>query len=214
MSRLVLLAILLAASLTIAAQPPAPLSIQVTESTITISNLTRGGSIVLFTCSRGTRASRIHVQPVASMLQDQDQDGIVRVVPEGAVPIRSVFVAVDYSSGAMATAAHPSFPLLVSPIGTEMLRKDAEGDVAALAHALPRLVMLLVQPGKGAWLLRGRDGVESDRDGAGNGTLLLAFEDALSITGKDKAPKKLKAGDVIAAIDPGHLDVYIGQVGK
>lgn len=212
MLRFVLLGALAAVAIPAFAQ--SALTIQVSETAITISNATRGGHVVLFSCSRGTREGRIHVQPTAVMLDDGDGDGVVRVVPAEAVPLRSVYVAVDYASGSIVTGAHPEYPLLVSPIGAEMLRKDAEGDVAQLAQALPRIVLLLVRPGTGAWLLRGRDGEASDRDGSGNGKLLLAFEDATSITGRDKAPKKLKSGDAVAAIDPSHLDVFVGQIGK
>ncbi len=211
--RPVLPGVLVALASATAAQP-APLSIQVSERTITISNTTKGGQVVLFSCSRGMREGRIHVQPAARMLQDDDRDGVVRVVPEGSVLIRSVFVAVDYASGSIATGAHPAYPLLVSPIGAATLRRDSDGDIAQLAHELPRLVLLLVRPAQGAWLLRGRDGDDSDHDASGNGQVLLSFEDAVPITGGNKAPKKLITGDAIAAIDPGHLDVFVGQVAK
>jgi hypothetical protein len=191
---------------------PAPLAIVVGESGITISNVTKGGDVVLFSCARGTRDRRIHVQPLASVLHDEDRDGIVSVTRADGVPIRSVWVAVDFTTGSTAAGAHPTFPLLVSSIGEGMYRKNAAGEIAELIHEQPRIVLLLVRPGRGAWLLRAFDGGEGDRDGVASGTLSLLFEDARSITGKDKAPKGVKKDDVIVAIDPSHLDVFLGRI--
>ena len=96
---------------------PVPLSLMISDSGIVISNVTKGGDVVLFSCTRGTRDRRIHVQPLASMLNDDDRDGTVSVSRADGVPIRSVWIAVDYTSGSTATGAHPMFPLLVSTIG-------------------------------------------------------------------------------------------------
>ena len=193
---------------------PVPLSLMISDSGIVISNVTKGGDVVLFSCTRGTRDRRIHVQPLASMLNDDDRDGTVSVSRADGVPIRSVWIAVDYTSGSTATGAHPMFPLLVSTIGEEMFRKNAAGEIAELVHEQPRLVLLLVRPGQGAWLLRAFDGGEGDRDGTASGKLSLFFEDARSITGKDKAPKGVKKDDVVVAIDPGHLDVFLSRISK
>ncbi|HEX3070602.1 MAG TPA: hypothetical protein VHX14_18685 [Thermoanaerobaculia bacterium] len=148
------------------------------------------------------------------MLHDDDRDGVIRFTPSADIPLRSVWVAIDEVSGQTATGAPPGFPLLVSPIGPDSFRKDVEGEIASLAVDLPRLVLLLVTPGKGAWLLRGFDGEASDRDGKSNGRVQLSFEDAKTIDGKDNAPKHIKKDDVVVAIDPGHLDVFVTQVGK
>ena len=196
-----------------AATAPA-LGIAVTRKTVTVSNVPSGGSIVLFSCSRSSLYRSIAVKPEARVLQDEDRDGVIRFALSIDIPLRSVWVAVDETSGQTATAAPLGFPLLLSAIGETSFRKDVEGEIASLAVDLPRLVLLLVTPGKGAWLLTGFDGEASDRDGHSNGRVQLSFEDAKTIDGKDKAPKHIKKDDVVVAIDPGHLDVFVTQVGK
>jgi hypothetical protein len=210
---LTLLGSLLAASTVYAASAPA-LGIAVTRQSVTVSNVPSGGSIVLLSCSRSSARRSIAVRPNAQMLHDDDRNGVITYTPVGGIPIRSVFIAVDETSGQTATGAPPGFPLLVNAIGEESFRKDVEGYIASLAVDLPSLVVLIVSPGKGAWMLTGFDGRATDHDGQSNGRVQLAFEDGITIDGRDKSPKHLKKDDVVVALDPGHLDIFLTQVEK
>ena len=211
MLRTIIAAVVLLIGTPLVAAPPA-LQIAVTGR-ITVSNVTSGGSIVLFSCSRVSQPRAIHLDPQARVLRDDDRDGVVSFNPV-RVPLRSVWIAVDESSGRIAAGAPAEFPLLVKEIATDHLRKDVEGEIASLAADIPRLIVLLVRPGSGAWWLSGFDGNVHDRDGVSNGRIELSFEEAQPVDGKEKAPKHLKKDDVLAAIDPGHLDVFIAQVGR
>jgi hypothetical protein len=204
-------ALLLAAS---AASAAPALQIAVSAQSVTISNVPANHAIVLFSCSRRSAFRSIAVRPEARVLRDDDHDGVVRFTPADGIALRSVWVAVDESTGETISGARSGFPLLVSAIGPDNFRKDVQGEIASLAVDLPRLVLLIVTPGKGAWLVKGFDGEASDRDGQSNGRVQLSFEDATPIDGKDKPPQHIKKDDVLAAIDPGHLDVFITQVGK
>jgi len=209
----VLLLILVVVPGVFAAAPPV-LQVAVSKQVVTVSNVTRGGSIVLFSCSRGGRTRSIAVKPGANVLRDDDQDGVIQFTPPmGFVLLRSVWIAVDEGSGAIAAGARPEFPLIVRPLGEENLRKDVEQQVASLAIDIPRLLVLLVRPGAGAWVEAVFDGEKGDHGGA-NGRVDLSFEDLQTIDGKDKAPKHLKKDDAVIAIDPGQLDVFVAQVGK
>jgi len=73
---------------------------------------------------------------------------------------------------------------------------------------------LLVRPGGGAWLLTAFDGESTDADAHGDGRVQLAFDAAATVSGKDKAPKHLRKGDTVVAIDPGHLDVFAATLQK
>jgi len=107
----------------------------------------------------------------------------------------------------------PEFPLVVQPLGESSLRKDVEQEIAELAVDTPRLLVLVVRPGAGAWIEAVFDGEKGDHDGA-NGRVKLSFDELQTIDGKDKAPKHLKRDDAVVAIDPGHLDVFTAQVGR
>jgi len=181
---------------------------------VSVSGVSPGGSVVLFSCTRTSSIRSIAVKPSAIVLRDQDHDGVIRYAPTGGVPLRSVWIAVDEGSGQAASIAPADFPLLVSAIGGNDLKKDVEGEIASMGLGLPRLSLLVVRPGTGAWIMTGFDGEATDHDQRGDGRVELAFEDAKAVSGKDKAPKHLRKGDTVVAIDPGHLDVFMTTIDK
>ena len=194
-----------------AAKPP--LQVAVRTDGVSVSGVTPGGDVVLFWYTKTSRGGVMHSDAHAMLLHDEDRRGVVSL--QAPVPLRSVWVAVDAGDGTAGYGALPQFPLVTAAIDQAIFRKDAEGEIASMVQEIPRLAVLLVRPANGAWMVRGRDGDLNDRDGAANGTLEIAFEDTVSIVdAKKKGPKHLKAGDVIAAIDPGHLTIFIGQVTK
>ena len=191
---------------------PSPLSLQVDEASVRVSNLTPGGDVVLFSCAKYGKDGRAVSEAKPRLLTDTDGDGVVTL--DERVPYVSVWIAVDWKTGAIATDTRKGVPLHVAPIAG-LYRKDAAEQIVALEKSIPRLMLLLVRPEKGAWALRAREGGQGDRDTQPNGRMLLAFEDAQPIAeGKEKAPKHLKAGDVVVAVDLGHFDIFLGEVAK
>jgi len=189
------------------------LNVTVSETTVTVTGVTPGEDVVLFSCSKRMFNGAIHVEPKGRIISDTDKDGVATL--SESVPLRSVWIAIDQKSGAVGVGTPPELTPYVRPIADSLFRKDAEDQIAEFEKEIPRLILLLVRPGQGAWMIRGRDGDPSDRDNDVNGRLRLAFEDAKPVVdGKDKAPKHLKAGDVVACIDPGRLDIFLGQVTK
>lgn len=197
-----------------AAQSAPAISLHVAEDAVNVSNVTPGGAVVLFSCARTSLNGRTHVRPRAVTLHDDDGDGAVRLTPEDAVPLRSVWIAVDFTSGATATGAHPRFTLFTTGIPAAAFRKDAEGEIERLDHDIRRLLLLVVRPGTGAWMLFARDGAEGDSDQSKNARLSMSFASARTVEGKAAAPKHLKADDVVAAIDPNHLDIHLTRIVK
>jgi hypothetical protein len=201
-------------SRSMAAAPPAPLQISVSKQAVTVSNVSNAGAIVLFSCARVSLSRSIAVRPSAVVLRDDAHSGTIRFTPPGGVPLRSVWIAVDEASGQIASSARSEFALSKGSIGPENLPKDVEGEIAALAIQLPRLIVLLVRPGTGAWVETVFDGEKGDRDGVGNGRVQLSFEDFQILDGKEKPPKHLKKDDAVVAVDPGHLNVFAVQIAK
>jgi hypothetical protein len=188
------------------------MTVSVSESAVDLLNVPSGGTVVLMSCARGSRQRHASVGSNAIVLHDDDRDGRIRHTPKDPIPLRSVWVAVDYASGATATGARHGFEMMVRPLSEEALRKDAENELAFLEQDVPALIVFLVRPGTSVWQLVLRDGSTADRDKTPNGRLKLAFEDAHTIEGRDKAPKHLKKDDVIVAFDPGYLDVWFTQI--
>jgi hypothetical protein len=193
-------------------QPP---SITVTERVVSIANVTKGGSIVLLSCSRTSEAGRLIVTNDSRLTADTDGDGSITFTPPKGVEVRSVWVAVDLETGAFASAAPANFPLVVRSLAVDSFRKDASGEIAELVHDLPRLFVVLVRPGKGAWKLRASDGGDGDRDRVADRKVTIGFEDMIAVgDSKEKGPKNLKADDVVIAIDPFRLDVVTARLSK
>jgi len=197
----------------VAADPPA-LTLTVSTTAVDVTNVAAHGSVVLIECARTSFKARTKVDRNAVLLHDDDGDGRVKYVASEPIPVSSVWVVVDFTSGRIAAAAMPDFPLSWSPLPADALRKDAENELAFIDRELPGLILFLVRPDVAVWEIFGRDGSVSDRDGAPNGRLKLAFEDARVIQGREKAPKHLKKDDVLIVFNPGRLDVYTAQVGK
>jgi hypothetical protein len=192
-------------------QAAEPLSIAVNASSVRVSNTT--DAIVLFYCARHVEHGVVMNDSKAFTLSDDDRDGTITFPI--TVPFRSVWVAVDLKTGAVATGAPDGFPLRVHEHGEALLRKDAEGGIALIAKAIPRMALLTVRPGVGAWLQRGLEGGRGDDDSKPDGTLSLAFENAKQVgMVKERAPKHLKAGDIVIVVDLGHYSVTRGEVSK
>jgi len=191
----------------------AVLTVNAAAGAVRVSEVKPGGAIVLLSCVRGYRAGRAYIKPDVIVLRDTVGTGTIEYRPDGGIPLRSVFAAIDQDSGLAAFGSHHDFPLRVIPIAEERFPKDDRGEVVRLVHDMPRLIVVLTRPSKGAWILRAVDGREADGDPK-EGYLALAFEDFQPIAGTEKGPKTLKRGDVIVAIDPSHLDIYAGEIGK
>lgn len=191
----------------------APLTVHVADTSVKVFNLTPGGDVILFSCARSGRDGRTYNDAKPRLLHDDDGDGVVTLA--GDVPYVSVWIAVDYETGAVDVGAPEGASPWVRPISENFYRKDADEQILALEQELQRMSLLIVRPGKGAWSLRAREGDAGDRDNDSNGKLLVAFEDAKPLEeGKEQAPKHLKAGDVVVAVDLGQYDVFVGEVIK
>lgn len=196
-----------------AAQAQTTPQVHVERDHVRISNLEPGAQIVLFSCAKYVKRGTLYSDPQARLLGDDDSDGVITLASD--VPNASVWVAVEFRTGTVAAGALPGFGLTVREIGETLYRKDADEQIIGLERSIPRLQVLLVRPKQGAWGLRVREGGPGDSDGEANGRMRISFEDAQPIPGgKEQAPRHLKAGDVVIAIDPGHLDVFVGQVTK
>lgn len=192
----------------------ASLAMTVTDAAVDIGNVPPRGAVVLLMCARTSYQGRTLVERRGVLLRDDDGDGRVRYSPPTEVPIASVWVAVDFATGELSVAAHPDFPLSWTPLPPGALPKDSRDEIAFIEQELPRQLVFVVRPDVGVWEILGRDGRSKDRDGSPNGKVKLAFEEARTIEGREKAPKHLKKDDVVVAINPGHLGVLTTQVGR
>ena len=150
MKALALGLVLLAAPL-FAAPPP---EISFEPEAVVAQGITAGGEAVWFSVAREVSRRSINVVPRHSVARDEDGDGAVRLELGQEVPLRSIWFAVDLTTGDAAMAVPEGFPLL-----------EMDLPANAIPAALDRLelqrrfaYLLLVRPGVGAWHLRVGDG--------------------------------------------------------
>lgn len=137
-----------------------------------------------------------------------DEDGDGRVVFEVRdVPARSVWVTVDGSSGRY---------VIATPSGEApgVLSVPADAWRSSHDHAdLPGtyLELLVVRPGAGAWTLRTADGGANDSDGVSDRKVRLRPDRMEKLIGEDQGPAQALPKDLLVAIDPQTLEVFVSE---
>jgi hypothetical protein len=191
-----------------AATPEGNVQGALSRDELSFTGITPGGDMVLFGIAVHTSTGVLTKYPFALVVSDTDRDGAVDYKPRGGVPLRSLWFAADLENGSFAVLSPEGYELKHREIENRSVKKDTDGLVEALELERGHLEVLLVRPGKGAWILRVREGTSSDGDRVRDGRLTVLFDEATPLgETKEKAPKKLKSGDILAVLDPGHLDL-------
>lgn len=202
--KVVAIAIVLMQNLGIFAADSPSISATVSARQLTVTAISPGGSVALSGLTAHNERGMLSKQSIARVLTDDDHDGRIVYAPAAGIPFQSVFVVVDLASGAIAVVAPAGYSVDHHELGRAALKRDQDGLVAALELDQLHAEILIVRPGQGAWVVAAHDG------GGGNaeGRLTIRFEQARSLGDPDqKAPKKLKKGDLLAVIDTAHFEV-------
>lgn len=194
---------------------PAVLHVSVSARELVLRGVTPGARVVLFGLSGETVRGILTKEEHVDVLADTDRDGVITFAPRHGIPFRSIWVAADLASGASAVATPEGYQARHHALPSRAIKKDVEGFIAALELERRDVTVLLVRPGVGAWRLHGREGEWGDGDHVPDGRLTLILGDAEPVgDGKEQAPKKLKAGDFVAALDRGRFDLRTLAVTK
>ncbi len=183
------------------------------ETAVVVRGVTPGGSVVWFSVAREhphwlTRAVRRD-----AVLPDTDGDGVVRFELERAVPRRSVWTAVDLTTGAYATATPRDMPRLEVQPTADSLRRSPVGVIETLQDTRGFLEILLVRPAQGAWAQSVGDGGASDSNALPDGRVQASFGSMRPINSSKVAPGQLAPCDVVIVVDPKSLEFYATRVG-
>src|SRR5436305_11879570 len=197
-----LLSILLLPALAVAQalKPSAP-AIAFEKNAVVVTGLTVKGQAVLFAEARELAEDDVATLVRRSlMLTDDDGDGTVRLDLGKEVPLRSVWVAVDFATGQVAVAAAEGYPLRrVDWRGEGIVRGNSHADRVEDARTFAEV--LLVRPGVGAWQLTVGDGSSSDDDGAADGRIAAALDQMTQVAGTTTPPVRFDPTDVGMLID-------------
>lgn len=182
---------------------------------LTITNTTRGGRVVLAGVSIQSENGVRRERRFATMLTDTDSDGRIDHVPEGKVPRRSIWVAVDFESGSVTTASGPGFENHRTAFPETALKKNADSLIVGFEDEAVEMDLLIVTPRRGAWLRHAVEGEEGDEDKIRDDKVKVQFASAIPVLADFRdAPKDVKKDDVIALIDVRFLRLAVMTIDK
>jgi hypothetical protein len=190
-----------------AAQPV----IQIAETQVVATGMTPGGRVAWFAFARERTdwTSRVLHWEGASGLADASGQTVLNL--GRPVPVKSIFVAIDMSTGAFAASSPPAYPWAAHvPFPVDGLAFGADQvSVVSLRDSHEELEVLVVRPQVGAW----RATVRHDDEALGGTPGVLVNFSAFSPWGASPASLgPLRSGDVIVAIDPNRIEYFAQQL--
>lgn len=97
---------LLAASAAVASQTET-LRVEANATTVTVTGMTPGESVVVFCMMRETRDYVASMRRAQAVIADRERSGTVTYQPQGGIPLQSIIAAVELSSGRIAVGSRP-----------------------------------------------------------------------------------------------------------
>jgi hypothetical protein len=192
------------ASLAIAGPLAAAPRIKFTPTGVVAEGIRPGGDAIWFVHSVTEFSGWPRLSRIARVVTDEDRDGSVSL--EGSVTPSSVWAVVDYATGESAIAMPEGAP----PV--RELRERGNGWAAGRAHldfAVSDLDVLLVRPGRGAWVVRTQQGGSRDGDGRPDNNLRVRLSDMEKLHGSDKTPPVALPRDLVIAVHPTKLLTFV-----
>lgn len=193
--------------------PPA-LALLFSDSALMVSDATRGGRVYVFSVAREPKGYYTNVAVQEAVLHDDDGDGRVQWDFPSGLPVRSVWLAVDVTSGASAAAPRPDYTATRTALTEKHLKNDVTGEIERLGAEGGHLEFIVVRPSVGIWgarvFLRGPkdQGTEDDQVAV---SLLDLDRRAGTI---EPPPKHLKKDDVVFILNSVRGQYVLAAVGK
>jgi hypothetical protein len=192
----------------VAAQPV----IHIAETQVVATGMTPGGRVAWFAFARERTdwtSRALHWEDASGLADGSGQTVLDLRRP---VPVKSIFIAVDMSTGAFAASSPLAYPWAAQvPFPAAGLTLAADKvSVVSLRDGHQELEVLVVRPQVGAWRATVRHDDTQDDPTPG---VLVTFS-ALAPWGASPAsPAPLRPGDVVVAIDPNTIEYFARQLG-
>lgn len=190
-----------------------PFRLTVGPDALVASEATARGEVLFLGITREVAPDDVaEIRRRLEVLADEDGDGQVTYKLDQPMAQRSMWVAVDLTSGAFETASPEGFRLRkVNWRGRGFTnRPDGRGSVE---DARPFAEVLVVRPGVGAWILRLGDGGPDDEDGTPNGRLEAALDRMSPLGDSPEPPAGFQRDDVVVLMDPNTMEMTLAKVG-
>ncbi len=172
-----------------------------TDQQLTISGLTPSGKVVLFGVSLKPLGYESQIVKTAKVVT-ADAAGTLSY----SVLQRSVWAAVDLTSGALASGAPKESRAEI----TDLLSETQPIGIGAMSLNRPArfLLVLMVRPATGGvWALDAGDG-DDGANPRGDAIVRVSLAKLKALNGDLVAPTRLALGDVLIAIDPHTLHAF------
>lgn len=180
---------------------------------VVVTNVTPGQTAIVFGASQEI-GTGVRLQRWQRPVTDTDRDGTVELnIPDG-IPVDSIWIAVDATTGALATTAPPASRFRRVQFPGEVLRKNKDGALEWFVTGRAAIDVLVVRPHVGAWAAYAADGFDTDVDGRQDGRTVLKFENAKRLDGNAPPPRHLTHRDIVVAVDVRRLQYYTTEVSQ
>jgi hypothetical protein len=190
-----------------------PLPVAIAGSKVTVTGATPGGRVVFFGIGRFVKERRVTVRRFDKIVADDNNDGTVVLEIGEKLPWKTVFAAVDLTSGRYGLATMSDFPLMTIEFEKDpMVANNGQLNKIVFQHKF--LDLVVVRPGVGAWGQILADGNKFDDDGKGDGTIVGNVEKSVPVSDDGPPPpKKFEKGDIVVLIDADRMQTYAVEVG-
>lgn len=189
-----------------------PVTLQIQNDKVVASGLTPRGTVIWFGVGRQREGWSTHVYHWLTTDALTDAAGEATFALKTEVPVKSIWVAVDFATGAYAASSPPAYRWEArSPFpSTGVAYAPGKAGVAAIADSHNDLEVVVVRPGVGVWSLQTSHDAPENARGVG---VVIDFANLLPLAASPKAPAPLLPGDLIVAIDPEQMQYFAQQLG-
>jgi len=191
-----------------------PFALSLGADSLAVTGASAGAQVAFFGIARDVDPDDVAtIRRTAEVAGDEDGDGKVALKLGRPVARRSVWVAVDLTSGDSDAAAPEGFRLKkVNFRGRGLAARSAGRD--GIEEDRPLVELLVARPGVGVWTTRLGDGGPDDEDGAADGKLAAGLDHMKPLAGtRTLAPAQFEKGDVVVLVDPNALEITLVKVG-
>ncbi|MCP4661502.1 MAG: hypothetical protein GY856_39370 [bacterium] len=192
----------------VAAESSLELFLDLESAAVVISSLEPGAEVVYFDLYRFSAGYVPRTEHRATIVDDDDGDGIVEVELARELPGKFLAVAVELESGRFGVFRPEGSPGREVAFPAHSLQEGPGDRLDRLESTGPYLELLLVRPGTGAWQLTTGDGTPTDESPSSDGVVLNALEMMRPVGDSPPPPEDFATGDVLVRVKPAPMEYY------
>lgn len=184
------------------------------EKRAVVAEVTKGATTAWFAVASDSGAYTPRTSEYARILEDSDNDGIVRFELDAPKPV-AVWMVVDMKNGQHTISATPGVAVSRTTMKPSALKGRGNNARAAVVIGSEGLsVCWIVRPGVGAWRMVAEDGDGNDADGRPDGSITSELRGLRAVGKSPASPEDFAAGDIVVTVALDHLAVSEQRVNQ